>query len=283
MQKLVQRFPHAPIQSCLVKDKVIMADKPGPFRAPSVVYVWDLSSNLVRKIGIDDFSDPSLFHLDADRDVLVVFQVNWKKYPPEVQQTKWMWKTGELLEKKLFLLSLAGACVDDAIVFPPMEFCLPIHNHKTVAECRVKANGTSMELHLMYDYAVDELSARLIEFPPLAAKAFNYPACLTPDVVYYWTYEPINRPAVYDAVNGITTLLPFDLDDKDSLGRWINGGAQAVFGRSDPRIVPFGDNEVFGLAAPSDLGGLEIWFFNPRFVPDLNPKEHFVKEERSIK
>lgn len=94
-----------------------MADKPGPFRAPSVVYVWDLSSNLVRKIGIDDFSDPSLFHLDADRDVLVVFQVNWKKYPPEVQQTKWMWKTGELLEKKLFLLSLAGACVDDAICF----------------------------------------------------------------------------------------------------------------------------------------------------------------------
>lgn len=31
-------------------------------------------------------------------------------------------------------------------------------------------------------------------------------------------------------------------------------------------IVPFGDHEVFGLASND---GVQIWFFNPHFAPDL--------------
>lgn len=38
------------------------------------VYIWDLSSNGVRKI--NDFTDLWLWHVNANDDILVAFEVN---------------------------------------------------------------------------------------------------------------------------------------------------------------------------------------------------------------
>lgn len=277
-QKLVHRFPDTPSVSCLVKDKVVMAFDLEQF--PPVVYVWDLSSNLVRKITLDDFSNVSLLHLDTDRDVLVVFQVNWKKHPPEVQQTKWMWKTGELFERKQFCLSLTGRRVDDGTVYRTMRnFCAPLHNHKTVVEhdaLFLLIGGIEIALHLMYDHVIDELSAQSIEFPRSACIDVQTPATLTPNIVYYWARN-VSRPFIYDVANGTPTVAPYDIDDDapELVPPWI----KAAPGDSLFRVKLFGDKEVLGLAAPTSLAGFELWFFNPNFVPDLNQSKYIVAED----
>ena len=43
--------------------------------------------------------------------------------------------------------------------------------------------------------------------------------------------------------------------------------------RGGEAVKPFGDQEVFGLAGD---GGVELWFFNPNFVPDLRDGDEGV-------
>ena len=38
----------------------------------------------------------------------------------------------------------------------------------------------------------------------------------------------------------------------------------------DERSLPFGDREVFGVATKD---GIQFWFFNPNFTPDLPGNE----------
>lgn len=134
-----------------------------------------------KKIRLRDFIYPGFLYLDTDRDdVLVVFQVNWEKHPPEVVQTKW--KTRELLEKNRFHLSLTEGRVDNAIVSRPLDFCPPTHSHKTVVKHCVSGRDAqiaiTMELHLMYDHITEKLNAKLIEYPPSTAIEAHDPASL---------------------------------------------------------------------------------------------------------
>lgn len=66
------------------------------------ICIWDLSSDSFRKLG--RFSDLWLWHIGPDGDMLVAFEVDWGKYPLEVQKTKWT-LGGWLLERNRFLLS----------------------------------------------------------------------------------------------------------------------------------------------------------------------------------
>lgn len=55
--------------------------------------------------------------MDVDENILVVFEIDWEKRPPEVQQTKWA-LTGGLLDKKHFPLSLSGCDLHETKLQP---------------------------------------------------------------------------------------------------------------------------------------------------------------------
>lgn len=61
---------------------------------------------------IEPFSKLELWHVDADEDVLVTFEIDWKEHPPTVQQTKWSLARGEQLDRKTFRLSVEARHVD---------------------------------------------------------------------------------------------------------------------------------------------------------------------------
>lgn len=114
------------------------------------------------------------------------------------------------------------------------------------------------DMHLMYDYATDKLSGRWFEYvnhhgqsPKLER---HHPVILTPGIVYYWA-EDIRQPVIYDVASGRTTRPRYQLDDRMLCSK-----------KDSPFFQPFGDQEVFGIAGE---GGIELWFFNPNFVPDF--------------
>lgn len=90
----------------LVEDKLVIV--PVFPRRDDPVCVWDLSSNHFQKIGT--FSSLSLYHVNTSENLLVLFEINWEKQPPEVQQSKWTISTGQLREKKIFHLQMPHDC-----------------------------------------------------------------------------------------------------------------------------------------------------------------------------
>lgn len=272
-RKLVGRFPEHPADLndvfYLFKDKLVVSysTREGLW----TVHVWDLRLDSVREVG--EFSDLSLLHMDTYKDVLVTFQINWKTNPPVVRQTRWRLMTRELLETKRFFLSLPGYtihAVNKGKILPRPGFCRHILCHKTIAELLVAIDNTIMYLHLIYDQAVDKLSARWVEYP----RAFRKPSNIidriilpTPNLVYYW-HEGSGNPSVLDVTKG-TTLFPKHWVDGRLIGsqsaRRIWFAATPVEKRDGTGIRPFGDKEVFGLAG---YGGVELWFFDPEFAPD---------------
>lgn len=205
-------------------------------------------------------------HLATDEDLLVTFQINWKNPWPVTRQCKWMLTTGELLEEKQFSLSLADRfdiSPDQREIAAFKDFSSSF-SHRTVRRHVLSRRGDKDDLLVMYDYAVDELSARWIECACLYREPHKFysPAILAPNIVYYYALD-INQPAVYDVVSSTTTLLPDKLDERVAAGRtWLEGHLQS-----------FGDQEVFGLSSD---GGIELWFFNPKFLPDIPGEEPLV-------
>jgi len=274
-RRLVQRFPGHPYilgnMLYLAKDKLVVSYNLRDSQHWTVD-VWDLTSNLVRKVG--EFSNLGLLHVGTDEDVLVAFEVNWKTNPPEVQQTKWNLMTRELLGKKQSLLPLPDhvRAANDARIVPRSGVYRHTLDHKTVSELIVAVdNAITLYLLLTYDHAVDELSARWMNYPP----SFYRPGSMvsrtvfpTPNVVYYWD-EDARQPAVYDMANSTTTFPPnYQLDSRMITGRL----SQAAWLQHIPKeqlyrqMLLFGDREVVGFAG---LGGVELWLFNPEFTPNL--------------
>lgn len=149
--------------------------------------------------------------MDTDEDVLVAFQVNWKKNPLEVQKTKWKLMTGELLEKKQFHLMIDHiGVVNEGAVLQRSGTNRHTLGHMTVCELFVVSEGKLKYLLLRYDHAIDELSARWTEYPP----SFSRPGGMadsivlpTSNIVYYWDRNA-RQSAIYDITIGTTTLSP---------------------------------------------------------------------------
>lgn len=276
-ERLVQKLPCFPTQYYLVKDKVIIGDRPRR-EGPSVVYVWDIGLNLVRKIDIvtGESMGPCLLHLDIDDDVLVSFQASWWSEPHPVQKTKWKLTTGELLEEKRFLLPTAAPNLIQPAHW--RYFCPPTYGNRTVSRYYMNEGHNVRELHLIYDYTIDKLGARWFKCPPCKSKNAikRHPPTFSPS--FYWLKE-VGEPIALD-VPDTPTQLSYRGDNREIAVPWSEPGPgfditprMMYRARKWPYILPpmtFGDKEVFGLVVPSE-GKVLLWFFNPNLAPDHIP------------
>lgn len=246
------------------------------------IYVWDLKTNDFSEFG--SFANLCLWHVDADKSVLVAFDINWEADPPEVSQTKWS-LTGQQLDSKQFFLPMGGRQVDRDSVSRSRSRCYRNFGDKSVTQLFPRGDNNAT-LHLMYDYPSDNLSARWIESAEPINRKVSVGLCaiLTPEIVYRWGNQ-LRRIAVYNANSGTTTLHPYRLDIREETGlnllspprpqRWRQRRAMSYRERT---LRPFGDNDIFGVASED---GAQIWFFNPKFLPDLKNSVPFLAREES--
>lgn len=279
-RKLPCVFDHISLE----RDKLIMVDT--EFEPPYTIHIWDLSSGCFRKI--NTFSDLCLWHVDADENILVAFEIDWDKHPPEVRQTKWNF-TGQLLDKRQFNLSLSDRDVDGKILeLSKSVIDLPRYSCRTYGHKRVRnlshCGTQRREIHLMYDYAIDKLSAQWFDKAPPAFDYFNLPpvAVLTSKILYYWCRDR-RWLMLFNADNISVLTRPYQFDAREIRVRkllWPSASSQdgATADERERALLIFGDREVFG-AATED--GIQLWFFNPNFTPDLPGAEPFLPVQES--
>lgn len=141
-------------------------------------------------------------------------------------------------------------------------------------------------MDLIYDHAIDKLSIRLNDCaqPNFADEPYIY---LTPDVVYYWKSH-YRRLEIFNADIQLTTKRPYQPDTRElAVREWLGPVGHRIPGQSlpiprmpyhpPPQILPFGDR-VFGLASED---GVQFWFFDPNFTPDIPGAEPFLAIEDS--
>lgn len=220
-QRLVRELPCFPERLWIVKDKMVFFGS--TVEPPFPIYIWDLSVDQVRKIG--DFGDVWLWHMDADENVLVTFEMNRSKRPLEVQQTK-LTLTGQLLEKKQFSLSVSGPGLDD----PKLIKDIRPFGRKTVT--RLASMNEDVTMVLMYDHAIDELSLRWIDhlLPPKTTELSRLCEMLTPHIFYQWNSD-LNRVHVSNTATGTSSMRSYQADVREV---------------TPSEKQPFGDREVLG-------------------------------------
>lgn len=267
-KKFSQRISPFNVPHQIVDDKVVITGCPvQAFGRPSHVYVWDLSSNHIQEIG--SFVSLQLWHVDAIENMFVAFEVNWKswrKQLPKVQQTKWETKTGQLLDKKIFDLPLPAETprlghTQYGGFHPYYTF-----GHKTATQIFLYDDWPATKLpatmHLEYDYAADRLSVRKVRD---CFNNYSSSAYLLPNLVYRSSTKTGRcQVSVFNATTGEVTL--HSVQSSTSLNSFPQQKWGAASG--NPLEVVFGDREVFGWANDT---GVQLWFFNPRFVPDGIP------------
>lgn len=85
-------------------------------------------------------------------------------------------------------------------------------------------------MHIMYDHAADELSARWIEGVDPHGKPcqFMNPVLLTPSIAYLWAWEP-RKLAICNVIDGTMTFSPYELDTRYISGRHsLNSRVDAI-------------------------------------------------------
>lgn len=218
----------------------------------------------------------SSWHADADEDMLVTFEFYWSTYRLEVQQNKWSLTDGELVDRRNFCLQ---QFYDESRLglAKSVDGWRRSYGRKTVSQL-IKDGYTTM--HIMYDYAIDRLSLRWIDCDEPINFLIHADECgfLGPRIIYRWTHEHMGV-AVLNTATGTATVHPNQLDMRQ-VNAYNLMGARPPFelrhqGTSEPMdryARVFGDQEVFGVA---NEGGtyLQLWFFNPDFVPDLPDTE----------
>lgn len=240
-KKLSRQIALYPAVYTIVENKMVIAPEFMSDAFP--VFVWDLSLN--HFLEISSFSNLTLHHVDVPGNLLVLFEINWEKQPPEVHQTKWTMTTGQLREKKNFYLEMPPGCDKYQPKFDNEPCCT--FGHKTVVQVYSEANP-STTIHLEYDNDTDRLTVRWIRSSLPRESKGKWSIYLAPYLTYRFTYETA-LPAVYDAVGGIAT--------------------RGSVSRAPKFNSAFGDREVFGLGGDD---GVQLWFFNPNFVPSF-PEE----------
>lgn len=249
------------------------------------VYIWDLSSGRFRKIG--SFPDLCLWHVNVDEDILVAFQIDWDTHPPEVQETKWT-LTGRLLDRRHFRLSLSDRCVDRKIPkLSKRSIDIPFYDcrtfgHKTVRNLDYR-DSQRHKINLMYDFATDKLSAQWYDLVPPAFDYFNYfsVTVLTSRILYFWYKN--TELNLFDAENRTIFVRPYQLHTREINFRkflWPSQRGRHGATTDDERrpFLIFGDREVFCVATED---GIQLWFFNPKFTPDLPDAEPFLPSQES--
>lgn len=108
---------------------------------------------------------------------------------------------------------------------------------------------------------------------------------LAPHIYYIWVpwYRGI---AVCNAATGTTTVHRYQLDIREVSAKNLLGARPPPSSRMREYtgrlmsgcFTPFGDREVFGMAS---YDGIQLWFFNPDFVPDIPGAEPFLAVEES--
>lgn len=263
-RRLVQQTPNFPAVIRLFGDKVVISHV--PIDEHYSVYVWDLSLNHVQRIG--SFSNLRLCHVNATDNVLVAFEINWKKQPAEVRQTKCATTNGQLLEKKTFHLLMQA----DLPIFDPIYLARNLYRtygHKTISNILFE-NNQDFSLQLEYDYAVDRFSVRQIHCaePVTGEVRYNGTSYVTSDLVYRF-HTKAAQIVIYNAATGKATLHPTsDVIRLQVSTSWILQQLREKPSHSfwPGRVYLFGDREVFGLA---NRTGVHLWFFNPSFASEL--------------
>lgn len=267
----MREFPHYAKDVFIEKDKLIMF---GLEEVPPI-YIWDLRANKVHEVG--SFRDVSLWHMDVDKNILVIFQIDWDRNLPEVQQTK-RTLTGELLDRKHFHLPLSGDWPEGMRFIPARESRRRTFGQKTRTRLfsEIDENGL---IDLIYDYTLDKLSARwgASEFSK-SIRNFGLYQILTPYIAYQWNITQ-RQIEITDVANNTATLHPYqpevrEMGTRRTLWHWKRLGyrPELIY------IILFGNCEVFGLLG---YDGIQLWFFNPNFVPDIPDTGHFVPVEES--
>lgn len=262
-QRHARQIPVSMSEIFIEKDKVFMVDEAYDPYMPRSIYIWDLSSDHFQKIAMSP--DLWLWHLNADENILVAFEIDWDADPPKVQQTKWE-LTGRLLEKRHFHLPLLSGRVSREILFENgslLQFgwdILPF-GHKTLRYLSYSDpyRGPT-QLGLLYDFSIDKFSVRLNSRIPMIYNFF-----LTPDIVYSWS----NYPVKLEIVNAKKDIRERRWNQEGINSRLCSLRAEA---RDPPARLFFGDSEVFGMASKD---GIRLWFFNPSFIPDIPDAEPF--------
>lgn len=274
-------FPRAIKRLTVEKGKLIIL--PGSLDGPRPLWIWDLHTDQAKTIGFFQHPDGSFWHMDADESVLVTCDINWDADPPLVHQTKWTLARWEVLDWKTFHLSLRGRRVSNNDIF---KIHHRTYGRKTEAELQLRDGCTT--LYLTYDHVVDRISVRWLD---CAEPIKNHIGCpcygipLAPHIYYRWT-SLRGGIAVCDAATDMVTVHPYQLDSREI---YIRHRLSSPPPPSSDRdyftsfimsfcLVPFGDREVFGTASKD---GMQLWFFNPDFVPDVPDAEPILAMEES--
>lgn len=252
------------------------------------VWVWNLRSNQVKEIGtfsLDGHYELVFYHVNPDENVLVTFEICW--YPldsPGVRQTNWSLTDGTQLRKKQFHLPLGD--------HPSIRFGSSLRVRRD-GEISTNGNKTEAQLFLIekwgsvvlatirlrYDYGVDRLSAQWIDFIGAFCVCrlscnFNF---LGPNISYRWEWDPngTNILLIQNATTGTMTKRPYKLHIReiDGAARLRQHSNSNNYSSCSFPWICDGDGEVYCVGGND---GVQLWFFNPEFVPDIPGAEPFV-------
>ena len=271
-----------PVEFTTFKDTAVIV--PMTVGQSGLIYVWDLRSDRFQKIG--PFSVQDLWHAEQDENILVTFEFDWDAHPPEVQQTKWRLDTGKQLDRKKFTLSPGARRVNKKKLARSISDWFRTYDHKTMTELRFTEDPYAT-MHLMYDYKVDRLSVHWIECKePINKLSWYMGKCgsLTPYITYRWAHQ-LRGIGIYSALTGTATVQPYQLDQREVSVRSLLGPSlpppSHPMSPEDLRISSlkvFGDREVVCVASSE---GIQLWFFNPDFLPNIPGAQPFSPMEES--
>lgn len=91
--------------------------------------------------------------------------------------------------------------------------------------------------------------------------------------------DPSDKLDVYDVANDRRLLLPYQPDNREvKIREWLDKCAQGLGSRAEAsrleiQLYLLGDRETLCFVSGD---GIQFWFFNPDFVPDLPDITPFV-------
>lgn len=274
-QRYARELPCSVHDIFIENDKVIIVDFESKPLFP--IYIWNLSSDSFQKI--NSFANLCLWHVDLDDDILVAIEIDWSKHPPRAQQTNWT-LNGELLDRTHFPLSLLDRRADRQVT-EPLEGLVELRNNTSRTYGRKSVRNLPYRdpshgccpIFLVYDYAIDKLSATWYDWAPPIFDGPNslFFTILTSKMAYTWNCAS-KRLVFIDNERDVAFVQPYQLDARE-----LNVRKRSAT-NSELLLLVFGDREVFGVASED---GLQFLFFNPNFTPDIPEVQPFLAMEES--
>lgn len=149
-------------------------------------------------------------------------------------------------------------------MFPPRLHMSRTFGHKTITRLYL-TDDRKFVMDLMYDYTGDKLSFQWIDHPlPLDSWSWDM---LTPYITYEWNSR-VSRLDIYNTTNGTTTMNSRQIDIREVCSSELlhEHSHQSNIEDGIAHVQLAGNSEVLCLASDEII---QLWFFNPKFVPDL--------------